>query len=63
MPNLSYSLLEGKCKNVGNESEQIITKVDKMLRYNEETRITALEISHQGQYIALGGIDGLIEIY
>lgn len=34
-----------------------------MLRYDEESRVTALQISNNGEYIAIGGIDGLIEIY
>lgn len=60
MPNLTYSLIDGKYKNIENEMEQMITKVDKILKYNQETRITAVKISNKGEFIALGGIDGLI---
>lgn len=45
------------------ETEQLIKAQDKLLKYNEESRITAIKISNKGEYIALGGIDGLIEIY
>lgn len=34
MPNLTYSLIDGKYKNIENEMEQMITKVDKILKYN-----------------------------
>lgn len=62
-PQLGFSLLENKQKILETESEQFISKVEKMMRYDEETRVTCLKISNQGEYIAIGGVDGLIEIY
>jgi WD40 repeat-containing protein SMU1 len=37
--------------------------VDKIVKYPEESKISAMAMSHGGEYLALGFDDGLIEIY
>lgn len=62
-PNIKLNLFEGKQKVVLQEQESLIKSVEKVVRYPEDAKINCLALSWGEELLALGGFDGLIEIY
>lgn len=62
-PSIKLNLFSGVQEELKVEPEAIIKQVEKTINYNEESKITALKLSCSEEYLAIGGIDGLIELY
>lgn len=62
-PSIKLDLFEGRQKVVQQEQETIIKSVEKVVKYQEEAKINCMTLSWGEELLALGGFDGLIEIY
>jgi hypothetical protein len=62
-PNIKLNLFEGRQKVVLQEQETLIKSIEKVVRYPEDAKINCVSLSWGEELLALGGLDGLIEIY
>lgn len=62
-PSIKLNLFTGIQQHHSVQPQTIITHIQKTINYTEQSKITALSLSWSEQYLAIGGVDGLIELY
>jgi WD40 repeat-containing protein SMU1 len=60
--NSKYNLFTGALPETEHESEAIPSKLDKILKYDPDTRIAVAKFSTTGKYLVTGSVDGILEV-
>ena len=62
-PSVRLDLFADRVFEYKEEEESIVRAVEKIVKYPQESRVSAMQFSNGGEHLALGFEDGLIELY
>eukprot|EP00828_Plagiopyla_frontata_P042030 TRINITY_DN6174_c0_g1_i2.p2 TRINITY_DN6174_c0_g1~~TRINITY_DN6174_c0_g1_i2.p2 ORF type:complete len:548 (+),score=109.35 TRINITY_DN6174_c0_g1_i2:140-1783(+) len=61
--NLQLNIFTGEVLKQQEEPPKIIDRIEKVVKFPQEAKCQMIKFSHNGKFVVVGGIDGIIEVW